>query len=321
MTKTQKILGSSILSITLLAITFFSMCGIRMQRINNEGDAVMAEKSEAQEQEDLLTTLELLEEGEGEQVNDELDTFDMNENTSGATATSTDPETFISPEAVQSLQAEISDLEKLFAIKQRAADSLRHRAEEIQFSKVAKKGAEQTRKFLQEDPVFASKTSSTVLEPPPATTASTTVDRGMAATERPFAPVASQPEDFSEFRMHYQDALDAYYARRYDIAIKKFRKLLVRADAGDLADNCQYWIGESYFAMGDYYQAVAEFEKVYAWSGSNKIGDAQLMVAISLLKAGEKQQARTEFSALLSFFQKQAAAQKARRYLDILEQA
>ncbi|MDQ7066318.1 MAG: tetratricopeptide repeat protein [candidate division KSB1 bacterium] len=319
MTKTQKILGSSILSITLLAITFFSMCGIRMQRIHNEGDAIMAENSENQEQDDLLTTLELLEEGEGEQVNGELDTFDMSENTSGATATSTDAETFISPEAVQSLQAQISDLEKLFALKQRAADSLRHRAEEIQFSKVAKKGAEQTRKFLQEDPLFASKTSSTVLEP--SATASTMVDRGLAATERTFVPAPPQPEDFSEFRMHYQDALDAYYARRYDIAIKKFRKLLVRADAGDLADNCQYWIGECYYAMGDYYQAVAEFEKVYAWSGSNKIGDAQLMVAISLLKAGEKQQARTEFSALLSFFQKQAAAQKARRYLDILEQA
>ncbi len=320
MTKTQKILGSSILSITLLAVTFFSMCGFRMQRIQNEGDAVMAENADVQEQEDLLSTLEALESSEGEDMDSDFETMDLDDNTAGATTTSIDSDAFISPEAVQSLQAEISDLEKLFAIKQRAIDSLRHRKEEIQFSKVAKKGAEQTRKFIQEDPVFASKASS-VLESSPAPTATAVADRNMMTVDRTSTPVRSQPEEFSEFRMHYQDALDAYYARRYDIAIKKFRKLLVRADAGDLADNCQYWIGESYYAMGDYYQAVVEFEKVYAWEGSNKIGDAQLMVAISLLKAGERQQARNEFSALLSFFKKQAAAQKARRYLDILEQA
>ncbi len=306
MTKTQKILGSSILSILLLAVTFFSMCGIRMQRISDE-EAAMVEGSEMQNSDPSDSTIEFVDEG-SENASDLVGDAE-------ADKTVDDGETFLSPEMVKSLQSELSDLETLFSMKQRTIDSLRHRAEEIKFGKVAKEGAEQTRKFLREDPVFASKSTTSL-----ASAAETNVAApNTAPPDLSAAPAAA--EKFSEFRMYYQDALDAFYARRYDIAIQKFRKLMLRKDAGNLADNCQYWIGESYFALGDYYQAVVEFEKVAAWKGSNKIGDAQLMVAIALLKAGESDQARSEFSTLLSFFRDRQVTQKARRYIDMLERA
>jgi TolA-binding protein len=125
----------------------------------------------------------------------------------------------------------------------------------------------------------------------------------------------------SEYGLAYQDALDDFYVRNYDRAIRKFRELLARDDRSPLADNCQYWIGEAYYAMGNFYQAIAEFQKVLPLEDSNKINDAQLMIGISLIKAGEPEVARTELNTVVNFAGNSASAQKAMRYLKILNNA
>lgn len=307
MTKTQKVLGGSILSILLLTITLFSMCGIRMQRITDEGDLSFMDESEQQTQEEILDQLEFIGDEELNQAGSEGADTDLTalESVSSSETGSANPEeSFLTPELMQNLQAEIADLERLYELKQRAADSLRHRQEEMNLGQLAQEGAEQTRRFEQETPLFAAKGPKMAEEIPRT--------RSLSA--------AGPVQDYTEFQLYYRDALDDYHTGKYRRAIQKFRKLLLRSDAGDLADNCQYWIGESYFALGDYYQAVVEFEKVYSWAGSNKISDAQLMVAIALLKAGETELARGEFDTLLSFFQNKSAAKKARKYIDMIDQ-
>lgn len=131
------------------------------------------------------------------------------------------------------------------------------------------------------------------------------------------AAIADRPA--TAFDLAYQDALDDFYTHRTSSAIAKLRALLLRKDAGDLADNCQYWIGEAYFARGDYYQAIAEFEKVASYTNSNKIMDAKLMSGIALMRMGAKQQAMGEFNFLLTFYKNKNIAHKARVYLDMLE--
>ena len=97
--------------------------------------------------------------------------------------------------------------------------------------------------------------------------------------------------------------------------------LLAQDDRSPLADNCQYWIGEAFYAMGNYYQAIAEFQKVLPLENSNKSNDAQLMIGISLIKAGEPEVARTELNTVVNFAGNSPSAQKAMRYLKILNNA
>jgi TolA-binding protein len=76
-----------------------------------------------------------------------------------------------------------------------------------------------------------------------------------------------------------------------------------------------------YFAIGKYYEAVAEFQKVYAFANSNKTNDAQLMIGIAFLKSGEKELARAELSMLVGFGPQTSSAKKAQRYLKMIDNA
>ena len=334
MTKTQRLIGGSIASLLFISVSMFSMCGVRMQKVNTEDDFLFAEEDDSAYQEDLLNQLEFVDDSEttdsaGEQgaaddftfVDDngfeiesqgdadtQSEAFDINdfENTDNAPAgaeMSAGSGELVSEAMVSDLRSEIQDLQNLYEMKEKKADDLRQVLTQERFADIAQQGVEQT----------ASIDTKQIFE-------QTTPDGTYASTSNSGDLVVPSYILDTEFGQQYQAALDYYNARQYSRAISKFRNLLVRADAGKLADNCQYWIGESYYALGDYYQAVAEFEKVNAYSEGNKVSDAQLMVGLALMKAGETQQARSELNTLLSFYQNAPAAQKAQRYLGLLGQ-
>ncbi len=294
MTKLQRILGTSILSLLLVVVGLFVVCSGRVQDVAFEDEfvedeyATDSENPQATEPEssstadDLLGRLELLEEGSGESTGfdekmAELDA--MGENNQQAESAES---SLLTDEAFNNLQTEVNELSSISSSKSRMLDSLRA---ELQMtnSQMAATGAESTGK------------------------------RG---------PIRGEADVYNtEFGLAYQDALDDFYVRNYDRAIRKFRELLASNDRSPLADNCQYWIGEAYFAMGNYYQAIAEFQKVLPLDNSNKINDAQLMIGIALIKAGEPESARTELNTVLNFAGNSASAQKAMRYLKMLNNA
>lgn len=119
----------------------------------------------------------------------------------------------------------------------------------------------------------------------------------------------------TDFALQYQDALNDVYAHRYVEAISKFQALLRQNDSDDLADNCQYWIGESYYAMGSFQLAIAEFEKVFAFEKNNKADDAQFMIGMAYLKIGESRLAQLELNNLLTFYQDSEYVARAERQL------
>lgn len=312
MTKTQKIIGSTVLSLFLLAITLFSMCSVRMQKLNTDGDIDdlafeedFAEGDEAY-QEDLLSRLEVLEGDPAELQTDpgKEDIFSPMD-AEGSTSSSdklgstqqNEAEAFLTPELLEEMKKEVNDLQEIYQAKERTADSLRQKIREKQFAEVSKAGAEQTQQF---------------------------VERSLSSLEIPDTTPQTQPSSSysgypnSEVGQLYQDALADYNSRRFTSAIRKFRDILLRGDAGSLADNCQYWIGESYYALGRYLQAVVEFEKVHIYPKENKVTDAQLMIGLSFMKLGETQQARQELTVLPAFYSKAGAARKASRYLNSL---
>ena len=48
-------------------------------------------------------------------------------------------------------------------------------------------------------------------------------------------------------------------------ALAAFADIVERAPTHSLADNAQYWIGESYYGLGRYRQALAAFTRVHAF--------------------------------------------------------
>jgi TolA-binding protein len=266
------------------------VCSGRVQQVQLEDDLFTPEASEEADRDDLLKRLEVLEGEAGAQDNaGALGVDGSNTAFAGAEQSqgASDAESFLTPELFQGMNAEVRQLESLAVNKDRAIDSLRAELEERNYQYAAMQTVAGTRKITGKRLLSA--------------------DNGAMYN--------------SEYGLAYQDALDDFYVRRFDSAIRKFRALLQNNDRNELADNCQYWIGECYYAMGKYYDAVAEFQKVYAFAKSNKTTDAQLMIGLAFLKTGEKDMARAEFSMLVSFDPRSASAKKAQRYLRMIDNA
>ncbi|NOY76781.1 MAG: tol-pal system protein YbgF [Calditrichaeota bacterium] len=125
--------------------------------------------------------------------------------------------------------------------------------------------------------------------------------------------------NLTSFKARYEDALQTYNRRHYKEAIRKFRELLQENPNTSLSDNCQYWIGECYYSLGKYDQAVVEFEKVFTFPNSNKEDDAQLKIGMSYMKLGDKQRAKNAFKTLIEKYPKSEYVPLARRFLNQLQ--
>lgn len=119
----------------------------------------------------------------------------------------------------------------------------------------------------------------------------------------------------ADFDDSYNTALDLFRNHQYPQATDMFFQLLQKDPRHPLADNCQYWIGECRYAQGKFYQAVVDFNKVFAFDVPDKQDDAQLMIGLSYLKLGELISARTEFDWLVSCFASSEYINTAHRYL------
>jgi tol-pal system protein YbgF len=76
-------------------------------------------------------------------------------------------------------------------------------------------------------------------------------------------------------RRVYDAAIESLKNARYDEAIAGFRRSLEAWPNGDLADNAQYWLGESYYVTRDYQSAANSFAAVgERWPRSRKSADA-----------------------------------------------
>lgn len=136
----------------------------------------------------------------------------------------------------------------------------------------------------------------------------------MAAREPRDSRETAQIGD-EEFRSRYVEALTDYQNGQFREAGNKFASLLQSGSQHALADNSQYWLAECFYDLKNYRRAIAEFEKVYQFKGSDKKDDAQYKIALSYLNAGDRDQARKEFQRLLDEHPDSDLREKARRYL------
>ena len=119
----------------------------------------------------------------------------------------------------------------------------------------------------------------------------------------------------NNFKATYKQALQYFYKRNYKETIRIMRNLLVSNPDHRLASNCQYWIGESLNAMGDYKSAMNAFNNVLTYRKSYKLDDALLMAGLCSLKLGDVNSAREKFQTLVSKYPDSEYAPKAMRFL------
>ncbi|MBC8181210.1 tetratricopeptide repeat protein [candidate division KSB1 bacterium] len=140
---------------------------------------------------------------------------------------------------------------------------------------------------------------------------------GILETSSTTAPEPSQgnADMTGNYREDYQLALQSYYNRNYKTAIQMFDELLAVNSSHSLSDNCRYWIGESYYGLGNYNQAIIEFTKVSSFSKSNKMDDAQLKLGLCFWRLGDSERAAQEFERLISDYPESEYIEKAQQFL------
>lgn len=119
---------------------------------------------------------------------------------------------------------------------------------------------------------------------------------GSTGDEEPPPPPPLSPDLSSS----YAAALAQFRNRDYAGAARAFQALLNAGIRDNLQDNCQYWIGESYYGMENYANAIEQFKMVLGNARSEKLDDAQLMLGHSYLAMGNKAAAKEAYQKLLS---------------------
>ena len=106
----------------------------------------------------------------------------------------------------------------------------------------------------------------------------------------------------------------------YGGAIEQFKKFLGKHPSSNLADNAQYWIGESYYALQNFDQAIVEFDLVRKdYPKSDKVPAAWLKIGYSFAELGNRVDARLFLQEVINRFPQSKEAEKAREKIRSLD--
>ncbi len=101
----------------------------------------------------------------------------------------------------------------------------------------------------------------------------------------------------------YNEARSEFESFNYNGCIETMDELLNENSNSPLADNAQYWIGESYFGLKQYQKAILEFQKVFSFNATDKYDDAQLMIGLCYVRLGQQEMARSTFGDFLQTYE------------------
>jgi tol-pal system protein YbgF len=170
--------------------------------------------------------------------------------------------------------------------------------------------------------------TSAVVTPPPAVTAQEP-DPSLAALTPPEPPqppaLSLPPEDEIvlareplEVQGEYRLAWQALRDQQYDRAIQQFRTFQRKNPASEMADDAQYWIGESYFSRRDYNRAILELNDVLKYRRGDKVPAALLRQAEAFVEIGDKSDARLILQKLVNDYPNSGQAKEAKERLQTI---
>jgi tol-pal system protein YbgF len=131
-------------------------------------------------------------------------------------------------------------------------------------------------------------------------------------------PVTGQSEGIEQVVLQpetpqslFEQSNEALLRRQFTEAASGFQKLLQTYPDHSLAGSAQYWLGETYYAQGDYRMAAQNFLTGYQkYPKSRRAPDSLLKLGLSLNKMGQKDQACASFVSIAAEYPKAAEAKK-----------
>jgi tol-pal system protein YbgF len=109
----------------------------------------------------------------------------------------------------------------------------------------------------------------------------------------------------------YERSNESLLRRQFGDAESGFSSFVSKYPDHSLAGSAQYWLGETYYAQGDFRQAAQNFLQGYkGYPKSRRAPDSLLKLGISLNKLGQTQQACAAFGALGGEFPNAVDAKK-----------
>ncbi len=121
-------------------------------------------------------------------------------------------------------------------------------------------------------------------------------------------------------RSDYEIALRALEKKDYRLAISRFKEFLQKHPKSKLANNAQYWIGESHYALREFDQAILEFDAVRSrYPQADKVPAALLKQGFAFAELGEKVNARLILQEVVEKYAQSPEAAQAKQKLRSLE--
>jgi tol-pal system protein YbgF len=166
---------------------------------------------------------------------------------------------------------------------------------------------------------------------------STPVDTAAVGTEGGVSPAAPVPtatpvparpeiaasdlsrEEARDVPDDYRRGITLVRQGAYDKAIQSLRDFLRTNRESPLAPNAQYWIGESYYMLADYYQAILNFNQVrQQHPKSERAPAAVLKIGLAFQQMGNKSEAKLAFQKVINDYPSSPEAAQAREKLQAL---
>jgi tol-pal system protein YbgF len=166
---------------------------------------------------------------------------------------------------------------------------------------------------------------------PPTDTSSAASGEGSGGTPIPVpttTPAPPRPEiaatDLSKEEARdlpddYRRGITLVRQGSYDKAIQSLRDFLRTNRESPLVPNAQYWIGESYYMLADYYQAILNFNQVrQQHPKSDRAAASVLKIGLAFQQMGNKSEAKLAFQKVLNDYPSSPEAAQAREKLQAL---
>ena len=141
----------------------------------------------------------------------------------------------------------------------------------------------------------------------------------MSSNDQDYTKSATPKISDQEYRKLYSQYYRYFINEEYDNSIRGFQDLLMSDKTHDLSENCQYWMGEAYFAKGDYDVALETFKRVFNFPNEKKEDDAQLKIGICYIKIGDNSKAKKELQNYIDQYPRGEFVSKAKSYLTQLD--
>ena len=108
-------------------------------------------------------------------------------------------------------------------------------------------------------------------------------------------------ENTAEMEKLYDAAYQDLVKGQFELSREGFAEFLRRYPQSTLADNAQYWIGESFYAQEDYARSAAEFATVPStYPSGDKAAAATLKQAYALLAIGQRSEGKKILESVIA---------------------